>query len=306
MTLRQEMLWAATSARKLLRDSTDIVIEFVRSRMAPDGGFRGRTGQSDLYYTVFALDCLLALDAQIPTEHIERHLRSFGGGESLDLIHTACLARCWAALAGVELDETVRLSMLDKLEQYRCEGGGYSHTADRAQGTAYGSFLAVGAYQDLKAEPPSPAGLLNCLEGLRASDGGYANAPGAAVSSTTSTAAAATLLKSLGQHVDDAVAQCLLSRSCAAGGFLATPNAPMPDLLSTATALHALASMGISLDAQREPCLDLIDSLWSSKGGFFGSWADETIDCEYTFYGLLALGHLGNAAGSNDSAREHE
>ena len=37
---------------------------------------------------------------------------------------------------------------------------------------------------------------------------------------------------------------------------------------------------------------DFVDSLWTSRGGFLGSWADETLDCEHTCYGLLSLGHL--------------
>jgi hypothetical protein len=68
--------------------------------------------------------------------------------------------------------------------------------------------------------------------------------------------------------------------------------APLPDLLSTATALHALAAMHVDFSAAKEPCLDFIDTLWSSKGGFYGTWEDDVLDCEYTFYALLALGHL--------------
>ena len=34
------------------------------------------------------------------------------------------------------------------------------------------------------------------------------------------------------------------------------------------------------------------DSLWNAAGGFHGNWTDDTLDCEYTYYGLLALGHL--------------
>ena len=42
----------------------------------------------------------------------------------------------------------------------------------------------------------------------------------------------------------------------------------------------------------KEGCLDFIDTLWSAEGGFHGHWADDHLDAEYTFYGLLALGHL--------------
>ena len=70
------------------------------------------------------------------------------------------------------------------------------------------------------------------------------------------------------------------------------PEAPMPDLLSTATALHSLVIAGFKIDHIKEKCLDFIDSLWCGKGGFYGSWADTVVDCEYTYYGLLALGNL--------------
>ena len=42
----------------------------------------------------------------------------------------------------------------------------------------------------------------------------------------------------------------------------------------------------------QERCLDFLDTLWSADGGFHGHWADDHLDAEYTFYGLLALGHL--------------
>jgi hypothetical protein len=34
-----------------------------------------------------------------------------------------------------------------------------------------------------------------------------------------------------------------------------------------------------------------LDSLWTNVGAFHGSWADDEPDAEYTFYGLVALGH---------------
>ena len=37
--------------------------------------------------------------------------------------------------------------------------------------------------------------------------------------------------------------------------------------------------------------LDFLDSLWTNTGAFHGSWADDEPDVEYTFYGLVALGH---------------
>jgi hypothetical protein len=56
--------------------------------------------------------------------------------------------------------------------------------------------------------------------------------------------------------------------------------------------LHALAGMHADLEPIKERCLDFIDTLWTSKGAFYGNWADDVTDCEYTYYALLALGHL--------------
>ena len=107
------------------------------------------------------------------------------------------------------------------------------------------------------------------------------------------TAAAVTLLRQLGMPVNLTAADWLLAQAHPQGGFLAVPGAPIPDLLSTATALHALAVLEAPPPpAIRERCLDFIDTLWSAEGGFHGHWADDHLDAEYTFYGLLALGHL--------------
>jgi len=76
------------------------------------------------------------------------------------------------------------------------------------------------------------------------------------------------------------------------GGMGAWSGAPTGDLLSTAVGLHALRHCGTAFDDVRKRCLDFIDSLWSSHGGFRGHQGDETLDCEYAFYGLLALGNL--------------
>ena len=69
------------------------------------------------------------------------------------------------------------------------------------------------------------------------------------------------------------------------------PVAPIPDLLSTATALHALAGMHVSFEDIKEKCLDFVDSLWTGRA-FCGTWEDDAQDSEYTYYALLALGHL--------------
>ena len=276
---------------KLLGDAADSVADFVRGQLNPDGGFKDRAGDSDLYYTVFGVESLFALRADLPTGPLETYLRTFGDGDGLDFVHLACLARCWAMVPG-RLPRPNADSILVRLEASRAGDGGYTPTPGQSTGTVYNTFLAFAAYQDLQRDAPDPAGLLGCLDSLRAADGGYANQQDLPMGLTPTTAAAVTLLRHLDRPADPALADWLLARHHAQGGFFATPAAPIPDLLSTATALHALSGMKADFEAIREPCLDFIDTLWSSKGAFCGSWEDDALDCEYTYYGLLALGHL--------------
>ena len=114
---------------------------------------------------------------------------------------------------------------------------------------------------------------------------------------TPSTAAVVVLLGQAGVPVEPSVGSWLLGQCQPSGGFLAVPGALVPDLLSTATALHALVRMKVPLDHIRERCIDFVDSLWSADGGFHGTWADRTLDCEYTYYGLGTVGLLALEAG---------
>ncbi|MFN7139519.1 MAG: prenyltransferase/squalene oxidase repeat-containing protein, partial [Limisphaerales bacterium] len=109
---------------------------------------------------------------------------------------------------------------------------------------------------------------------------------------TSPTAAAVAVLTNLGMPVADTVGDWLMSQAHKLGGFTASSDTPLPDLLSTATALHALACLERDISPVREQCLDFVDSLWTNEGGFYGHWSDDHLDCEYTYYGLLALGHL--------------
>lgn len=275
------MLQVARLAPKLLADSSDLVRQFVLSRLQPDGGFADRSGRSDLYYTVFGLECLLALQQEIPAAQTAAYLRTFGDGTGLDFVHLTCLARCWA-----NVSRDTPHGIVERLDQFRREDGGYD------AGTVYTAFLALGAYQDLRRTLPDREALLRSVQTMRAADGSYSNRPGAPAGLATSTAATVMIDRHLGCMPDPQLGRWLLKCAHPQGGFRAMPEAPIPDLLSTATALHALAALHEPIEDIREACLDFIDTLWTNRGGFHGNWADDELDCEYTYYGLLALGHL--------------
>ena len=287
------MLQVARLAPPQLGESRDLVAGFLHARVNPDGGFQNRAGASDLYYTVFGLDALIGLQEPLPAVTAD-YVDAFADSD-LDFVHLACLARAWAALKRVPAPAVVD-RLLARLETFRTSNGGYATSSGASHGTAYAAFLALGAYQDLGRTMP-PDGIAESLQTLKAVDGSYANHPGMPTGLTTATAAAVLVLR----HIDDAARDrnagvWLLDRCHPRGGFFASPATPVPDLLSTATALHALSTLHLPLGGLREPCLDFVDSLWTNRGGFFGTWADDDADCEYTFYALLALGHLSLAS----------
>ena len=286
------MLQVARLAPNQLRDSSALVARFFQDQLNDDGGFRNRDGTSDLYYTVFGIEGIIALRQEPPVERIVPFVQRFADGEELDLVHLACLARCHAGLGGRAFSHESREVVARRLSTFRSRDGGYSNESGGEKGTVYGCFLALGAYQDIERDLPDPPGVRAFVDAMETADGGYANDAGMQEGTTTATAAAVTLLRNLGYPGRPEAGEWLLARCQEGGGFLAMPRAPMPDLLSTATAIHALAGLQHPFDSVRESCLDFVDSLWTNRGAFHGHWLDDQFDCEYTYYGLLALGHL--------------
>jgi hypothetical protein len=265
------MLQVARLAPKLLQEAAEPAAAFLRSQFNDDGGARDRAGTSDLYYTVFALDGLIALQQEPPTDRVRAYLRGFGDGDGLDFVHLACLARCWAALGKGALDADVSSALALRLFKGGNDG-------------VYHQFLKFGALEDLGAATDDPDGATEQILEHQSPDGSF-------LGTTPTTAGAVTLLHHLGADVPKSAVDWLYGRARPQGGFFPAADSPVPDLLSTATALHALAAAHAPLGALREPMVDFVDTLWNGKG-FCGSWADDTVDSEYTYYALLALGHL--------------
>ena len=283
------MLQVARLARGVLGvEASELVAGFLRAHQNPDGGFQDREGRSDLYYTVFGLDGLAALQVPLPLERVAGYLRSFGDGDGLDFVHTCCLARLWAWFPEAERPGT----LLGRIEGWRTADGGYHPRKGAPRTSAYGAMLAGAAYLDWKRRPPRSWKLASGLRRLRTSDGGWSNEPGMAEGTTTATAAAVAFFRHARLTPPAELGAWLLAQIHPQGGFKAFPRAPMPDLLSTAVAVHALDGLQVDYSPFKEALLDFVDTLWSADGGFHGHWADDALDVEYTYYGMLALGHL--------------
>jgi len=293
MSLRLQMLQIARVAQKALGDSAQLVRDFLIRQITPEGGGADRAGRPDLYYTIFVLAGLEALQAELPIGKVRPFVDSFGDGTALDFVHLGALARCRAAIGLEKMPHGFSDAILARLETFRTADGGYEVKPGAAHGNAYGCFVALGAYQDLSAKLPDSLRMVQCLKFLETPDGAWGNVREMRQGTVPATAAAITLLHQLGMPISAAAGDWLLTQIHSDGGWLAVPGAPIPDLLSTATALHALSCLDRPLPAAlREKCLDFVDTLWSAEGGFHGHWADDALDAEYTFYGLLALGHL--------------
>ena len=273
---------ASLSRSKLqLGGSTQLIVDFLKSNINPDGGFKGRSDKSDLYYTVFGTEALAALGGSVDNERTLSYLDTFTDLDKLDLIHLASLVRCYANLSQGAIENSLRERLVNALERFRSEVN-----------TVYDCFIVLGAYQDLGVDLPDKDRLIKCIAQLSVDSGGFTNNPSIHTGSTNATAAAMITLHELGEKIDNKHADWLISQCTNTGGFTAAPAAPMPDLLSTATALHALKVTGFDTESIKEKTLNFIDTLWTKQGSFYANWAEKTLDCEYTYYGLLALGEL--------------
>ena len=153
------MLQVARLAPSLLHDAATNVVGFLHEQQNEDGGARDRAGQSDLYYTAFLLDALIAMQEELPAPRVQTYLGGFGDGDDLDLVHRACLVRCWTALDQGWPSETFLERALANVEAHRSADGGYASEIGAESGTLYSAFLALGAYQDLGRPLPEPGQL---------------------------------------------------------------------------------------------------------------------------------------------------
>jgi geranylgeranyl transferase type-2 subunit beta len=252
-----------------------------------DGGFSGRRGGSDLYYTGFAVRALHALD-RLDAEVAAAAAGFAAGAEPSGVVEVFSAAGALLLLdAPADAD-----GLLARLEEFRAADGGYAKSAGRGAGDIYLTFLAA-LCRDLFGRPvPGAEKLGEFLAARAAPDGGFGRAGAAARSGTNPTAAGIVLLGLCGS--DDAgrlesAARFLAGSVHESGGWAAGARAPGPDLLSTYTALTALGELGALDAAVRSRAAAFAASCERPGGGFSAGPWDPDADAEYTYYGLGVL-----------------
>ncbi len=279
---------------------------FILSRQQRDGGFKGREGDSDLYYTGFAVRGLAVLGGLSAEEaqQIGRFVASFDWRalHVVDLIswlYTALVTQTFGGpdpFANESADWPDQIAA--KLESVRTPDGGYAKSAEGSLGSTYHSFLTVMTYELLGRQPPKPKKLGQFLFDRQRDDGGFVEIAPMKTSGTNPTAAAAVLLRRLGfadEQLTTDLRDFLKQIRSDEGGFQANTRIPFADGLSTFTTLLVAQDFGLteSLDVAAITAF-ITQQLEFPTGGFRGASWDEQADVEYTFYGLGVLGLLGD------------
>jgi geranylgeranyl transferase type-2 subunit beta len=296
----------ASELRRLDPERAARHVNFILRFRQTDGGFAGREGGSDLYYTSFAVRALALLDAldQSRCQDIAAYLKSAAAARReyslIDLV-------CWLySVITVQLignlpplagdTESFTDEVTESLETFRRPDGGYARTGEGGVGSTYHTFLAALCYELLGRTLPDAAGVERFLLSRRRDDGGFVEIKQMKRSGANPTSAAATLLKRFGS-IDDqttlGIETFLAGLRGDEGGFRANTQIPFCDLLSTFTALLTAQELGFIKRIDTGRCLQFVNQLECAEGGFRGAAWDGGADPEYTFYGLGSLALLG-------------
>jgi geranylgeranyl transferase type-2 subunit beta len=279
---------------------------YVAGKQLRDGGWPGREGGSDLYYTGFALRSLAVLQALDPAACARTadflRTRMTGSGSVVDLFSLVVSGYLVALGGGPDVLADAPPDWRDRvagvLESFRAPDGGYAKSPGGTHGSTYTSFLVVLTHQLLGVPTPDGERLVAFVRGRRRDDGGYVEISQMRRSGTNPTAAGIGVLQVLGALTDDArdaVADFLAGLPAAfEGGLRANDRIPAADVLSTFTGGWTLDQIGRADRLDWPGVRDFALACEAAAGGFRGGLWDDRTDVEYTFYGLgtLALAAL--------------
>ncbi|MFN3189901.1 MAG: prenyltransferase/squalene oxidase repeat-containing protein [Aureliella sp.] len=277
--------------------------DYVLSRQREDGGWAGREGESDLYYTSFALR-ILAILGLLEGEVAERSaafLRArFQSHETIvDLLSLVYSVRLIEAACSLDAFEDAQADWSSRLAEFlaqlRRDDGGFSKSLEGQAGSTYQTFLVLLCLELIDQPCPGAESAYGFLMRQQQDDGGFLEIRVGKRSGTNPTAAAIGALRVLNRLDEDTgldAAEFLAELQTDEGGFQANTRIPLPDLLSTFTACVTLADLEQMSLVSLPGVQRYVDGMEQSSGGFRGFEFDPADDIEYTFYGLGALALL--------------
>lgn len=276
---------------------------YLKSAQRADGGFAGRQGDSDLYYTGFALRSLALLGELEgePAVRAAEFLRSRWAGcdsviDLVSLSYGGVLLKNAAGLdclPAAEADWHAQVSQM--LTDLRRPDGGYAKSRAGAASSTYHTFLVLLCQQLLHCPPAEPQRLVEFVLSQRQAAGGFRETRVSQRAGTNPTAAAIGVLRilnALEPEVRADTLRFLTQMQTDEGGWRANTRIPIADLLSTFTGLLTIRDLGGGSAIDSAAALRYVESLQSPAGGFRGAVWDQETDVEYTFYGLGCLGLL--------------
>ena len=277
--------------------------DYVLRKQRDDGGWAGREGDSDVYYTSFALRSLaiLGLLEGPVAERAAKFLQSrLTAHETIvDLLSLVYSVKLIEAACGLDALASSRegwgARLAELLHSLRRSDGGFSKSLEGQAGSTYQTFLVLLCLELIEQPCPDADAAAVFLLKQRQTDGGFLEIRVAKRSGTNPTAAAIGALQVL-KRLDDETAQTaaefLAELQTDEGGFQANTRIPLPDLLSSFTACVTLADLdqlgSIDIAAVRR----YAESMQQPSGGFRGFEFDPADDIEYCFYGLGLLALL--------------
>jgi len=284
---------------------------YIERCMLPQGGFAGRRGGADIYYTAFGLRAAALLGVGSPgfweragSFVVQAGTRAAG---TVECFSTLAAARPVLERAGEHSSSLLKASLteaarpvLDDLSR-----GGPSAESPGREPTLYGTFLAMHCWGMIGQPMPDGDEAARFVLARRQADGGFSDS-GARGSGTNATSAAVAVLSASGELDEETAAGAARffgRMQDGTGGSLAHGKAPAADLLSTFTALVAAVEVrGLHMIGLGD-CGRFARELACDDGGFRAARPDDETDVEYTYYGVATMGLLAGIAAAGAPRR---
>ena len=299
----------AQGVGKLSPETRELHKNYFLSAQQPDGGFSGREGGSDLYYTTFAmrgLSILGELYGEV-ADRIESYLKPQLTSHQtiVDFFSLFYAANLLKISSGRDIfqdaDPSWRMQVATFLETLRREDGGYAKAPEGNAGSTYNTFLVLLVLQLLECPIPNPEKAIEFLDSRRDPEGGWHEIRVSKRPGTNPTAAAVAsllILDAIDESKDPELVATtldfLVEMQTDEGGLRANTRIPIADLLSSFTGALTLIDLKAFEEIDVAAYRRFVQSMERPEGGFQAAAWDTAHDVEYSFYGLGCMALLEN------------